>query len=64
VVCLEPFYDNLYETLMEKLAEDPVIFRFPGDETGVVGFGEAWMGAVRDLPGRGGGAGERSAKRS
>ncbi|MFJ7772647.1 hypothetical protein ACIQ1J_30745 [Streptomyces sp. NPDC097107] len=68
VVCLEPFYDNLYETLMEQLAEDPVIFRFPGDETGVVGFGEAWMGAVRDLPGRdggaGGGPGERSAKRS
>ncbi|MET8601316.1 hypothetical protein [Streptomyces althioticus] len=26
VVCLEPFYDNLYETLMEQLAEDPGIF--------------------------------------
>ncbi|GGQ85452.1 hypothetical protein GCM10010250_65820 [Streptomyces althioticus] len=42
-------------------------FRFPGDETGVVGFGEAWMWAVRDLPGRdggaGGGPGERPTKR-
>jgi hypothetical protein len=49
---------------------DEAIFRFPGDETGVVGFGEAWMGAVLDLPvpgrdgGAGGGPGERSAKRS
>ncbi|MFJ8158820.1 hypothetical protein [Streptomyces sp. NPDC094468] len=66
VVCLEPFYDNLYETLMEQLAEDPAIFRFPGDEKGVVGFGEAWMGALRDLPdpgrdgGAGGGLGERA----
>ncbi|MGM7441984.1 hypothetical protein ACWEQ5_32730 [Streptomyces griseoincarnatus] len=68
VVCLEPFYDNLYETLMEQLAEDPVIFCFPADETGVVGFGEAWLGALRDLSGRdggaGGGPGERPTKRS
>lgn len=50
-LCLEPFYDNLYETLMEQLTADPAIFRIPGDETGVVGFGEAWLGAVRELPG-------------
>ncbi|MFH0246236.1 hypothetical protein ACGRHY_28315 [Streptomyces sp. HK10] len=54
MVCLEPFYDNLYETLMEQLAEDLAIFRVPGDEPGVVGFGEAWLGAVRELPARGG----------
>ncbi|MFF8931473.1 hypothetical protein ACF1AO_29875 [Streptomyces longwoodensis] len=52
-LCLEPFYENLYETLMEQLAEDPAIFRLPGDERGVVGFGEAWLGAVRNLPGPG-----------
>ncbi|MGW0501191.1 hypothetical protein ACWD0Z_38980 [Streptomyces sp. NPDC003007] len=71
-VCLEPFYDNLYETLMEQLAEDSAIFRIPGDVTGVVGFGETWLGTVRELPVPGravdGGAdddpGERSAKKS
>lgn len=49
-VCLEPLYDNLYEALMEQLTEDSAIFRLPGDETGVVGFGEAWLQAVRELP--------------
>ncbi|MEU6885664.1 hypothetical protein ABZ918_10705 [Streptomyces viridosporus] len=69
-LCLEPLYDNLYETLMEQLVEDPAIFRFPGDETGVVGFGKAWLRAVRELPGPGravdggDGPGGRSAKKS
>lgn len=49
VVCLEPFFENLYEALMEQLAEDPDIFRIPGDETGAVGFGETWMRTLREL---------------
>ncbi|MFI1376107.1 hypothetical protein ACH4UY_29375 [Streptomyces longwoodensis] len=59
-LCLEPFYDNLYETLTEQLAQDPAIFRLPGDERGVAGFGEAWLGAVRALsaPGRGASEGD------
>ncbi|MGW1163717.1 hypothetical protein ACWD5Q_34680 [Streptomyces sp. NPDC002513] len=53
-VCLEPFFDNLYEVLMEQLMEGPDIFRIPGDETGAVGFGETWMRTLRELPGAGG----------
>ncbi|MGW9499326.1 hypothetical protein ACWG5P_34165, partial [Streptomyces prasinus] len=48
-VCLEPFYDNLYEALMEQFAEDPDIFSIPGDETGAVGFGKRWMRAMEEL---------------
>jgi hypothetical protein len=62
-VCLEPFFDGLYEVLMEQLAQDPYVFRIPGDETGPAGFGESWMRAVRKLTNTGqetgGGAGER-----
>lgn len=47
--CLEPFFDNLYETLMEQLAQDPAIFHIPGDETGAVGFGETWILTLREL---------------
>ncbi|MGW4198830.1 hypothetical protein [Streptomyces sp. NPDC005004] len=41
-VCLQPFYDNLYETLLEQLMEIPDIFSIPGDETGPAGFTETW----------------------
>ncbi|WP_281258634.1 hypothetical protein [Streptomyces phaeoluteigriseus] len=34
---------------MEQLAEDPDVFRIPGDETGAVGFGEQWMRAMAEL---------------
>ncbi|MDI1454271.1 hypothetical protein NHG22_10655, partial [Streptomyces sp. ATE26] len=37
-ICLEPFYDNLNEALMEQLRGDPGIFSVPVDERGVVGF--------------------------
>ncbi|MGI5372568.1 hypothetical protein [Streptomyces iakyrus] len=55
VVCLEPFYDNLYETLMEAALGRPGHLSCPGDETGVVGFGEAWVGAVTRSAGPGAG---------
>ncbi|MEV7872684.1 hypothetical protein AB0P17_42805 [Streptomyces sp. NPDC088124] len=59
-VCLEPPFDNLYETLMKQLAEDPHIFSIPGDDTSPAGFGETWLRTLRELtnPGRavGGGA--------
>ncbi|MEU3795857.1 hypothetical protein AB0F07_39775 [Streptomyces fructofermentans] len=48
-VCMEPLFGSLYEALMEQLAEDPDIFRVPGDETGAVGFGEQWMRAMAEL---------------
>ncbi|MER5914985.1 hypothetical protein ABT124_32110 [Streptomyces sp. NPDC001982] len=53
-VCMEPPFDNLYEALMEQLAEDSGIFRIPGDETGAVGFGETWMRAMAELKKAGG----------
>ncbi|QOV33092.1 hypothetical protein IM697_22745 [Streptomyces ferrugineus] len=48
-VCLEPFFGNLYEALMEQLAADPNLFRIPGDDTGAAGFGETWIRTVREL---------------
>ncbi|MGA5291612.1 hypothetical protein [Streptomyces pseudogriseolus] len=48
-VFLEPFFDNLYEALMEQFARDPDIFSIPGDETGAVGFGKRWMRAMEEL---------------
>ncbi|MFD9280281.1 hypothetical protein ACFWD7_23760 [Streptomyces mirabilis] len=42
-VFLEPFFDGLYQILMDQFAENPDIFSIPGDETGAVGFGEKWM---------------------
>ncbi|WP_063915294.1 MULTISPECIES: hypothetical protein [unclassified Streptomyces] len=53
-VCLEPPFDNLYEALMEQLAEDSDIFSIPGDETGAVGFGEKWVRAMAELKEAGG----------
>ncbi|MDX5570207.1 hypothetical protein PYK79_52565 [Streptomyces sp. ID05-04B] len=49
-VCLEPLFDDLYEALMEQLAEDPYVFRIPGDERGAVGFGETWTLTLDELP--------------
>lgn len=48
-IFLEPFFDNLYEALMDQLAQDPDIFSIPDDETGAVGFGKRWMRAVEEL---------------
>ncbi|MEU3480816.1 hypothetical protein ACI2LO_32175 [Streptomyces sp. NPDC033754] len=45
-VCLEPFFNDVYEALMEQLAENPGVFSIPGDESEAVGFGEAWMRAL------------------
>ncbi|MFF1284487.1 hypothetical protein ACFVY4_27570 [Streptomyces sp. NPDC058299] len=50
-VFLAPFYDGLYQVLMDQFAEDPDIFNIPGDDTGPAGFGERWMRAVRELSG-------------
>ncbi|GGQ97439.1 hypothetical protein ACIRPJ_33255 [Streptomyces asoensis] len=48
VVCLAPPFDNLYEALMEQLAVAPYVFRIPGDDTGVAGFGETWIRTLRE----------------
>lgn len=48
-ICLEPFFDDVYETLMDQFAENPDIFSIPGDETGAVGFGERWMRSMEEL---------------
>ncbi|WP_460111574.1 hypothetical protein [Streptomyces sp. YKOK-J1] len=45
----DPFYDNLYEALMEQFARDPYLFHIPGDETGAVGSGQQWMRAMEEL---------------
>ncbi|MFG3016777.1 hypothetical protein ACGFZB_41270 [Streptomyces cinerochromogenes] len=48
-VFLEPFFDGLYQILMDQFAENPDIFSLPGDETGAVGFGEKWMRSMEEL---------------
>ncbi|MFJ8035985.1 hypothetical protein [Streptomyces sp. NPDC096032] len=48
-VCLEAPFDGLYQILMDQLAENPDLFSIPGDDTGLVGFGEKWMHAMEDL---------------
>lgn len=48
-VFLEPFFDGLYQILMDQFAENPDIFSIPGDETGAVGFGERWMRSMEEL---------------
>ncbi|MGV9252813.1 hypothetical protein [Streptomyces sp. NPDC003697] len=45
---LEPFFDNLYEVLMEQLTADPDIFRLPGDDTGPAAFMEAWTHTLHE----------------
>lgn len=47
-VCLDPLFDQLYEALTNQLAQDPYIFRIPGDETGAVGFMDTWMSTLRE----------------
>lgn len=47
-VCLEPFFDNLYEVLLEQLMQGPDIFRIPGDDSGEAGFGETWIRTLRE----------------
>ncbi|MFI5924036.1 hypothetical protein ACIA8M_36640 [Streptomyces anulatus] len=47
-VCLDPLFDQLYEALTHQLAQDPYIFRIPGDETGAAGFMETWMSTLRE----------------
>ncbi|WP_060905158.1 hypothetical protein [Streptomyces scabiei] len=54
VVCLEPFLDALYETLMEQLTADPNVFRIPGDERGPAGFMETWIHTLREQTRAGG----------
>ncbi|MGW0778828.1 hypothetical protein ACWD01_35615 [Streptomyces sp. NPDC002835] len=49
LACLSPILDELHEVLMEQLEADPAIFRIPGDETGVVGFGETRIRTLREL---------------
>ncbi|MFE9291966.1 hypothetical protein [Streptomyces olivaceus] len=48
-VFLEPFFDGLYQVLMDQFAENPDIFSVPGDERGAVGFGERWMRSMEEL---------------
>lgn len=59
-VCLQPFYDNLYETLTQQLTVNTDIFSIPSDETGPAGFSEAWIRTLREpanaAPQDGGGA--------
>lgn len=33
---------------MEQLAVDPYVFRIPGDDTGLVGFGGTWIRTLRE----------------
>ncbi|MGV9341256.1 hypothetical protein [Streptomyces sp. NPDC003688] len=47
--CMEPFFGNLYEALMEQLVQKPDIFRIPGDDAGAAGFGERWLRTLREL---------------
>ncbi|MEU5756234.1 hypothetical protein [Streptomyces sp. NPDC047829] len=56
VICLEPLFDGLYETLMEQLAADPALFEIPGDEAGgAASFMEMWTRTLREQTARAGG---------
>ncbi|WP_143671069.1 hypothetical protein [Streptomyces sp. Ru87] len=53
VICLEPLFDGLYETLMEQLAADPALFEIPGDEAGgAASFMETWTRTLREQTAR------------
>ncbi|MFJ3339314.1 hypothetical protein [Streptomyces sp. NPDC086766] len=56
-VCLEPLLEYLYEVLMEQLAENPDVFRIPGDGTGAACFGERRLCTLRELKNAGQAAG-------
>jgi hypothetical protein len=48
-LCMDPFFDGLYEVLMEQLAQSPEIFHVPGDDTGAAGFMDTWLRTLHEV---------------